>query len=114
MKQEFTYNAKVERVIDGDTVVVNIDLGFGIFTKQTIRLYGIDTPELRSVDSVERSKATEAKDFLQGLIENHEVVIKTTSKDKYGRYLGVIEVNSIEVNQLMLDRNLATVYFGKN
>lgn len=114
MKQEFTYNAKVERVIDGDTIIVNIDLGFGIFTKQNIRLYGINTPELHSSDVFEKTKANEAKDFLQGLIENHDIVIKTSSKDKYGRYLGIVEVNSIEVNQLMLDRNLAVVYFGKN
>ena len=61
----FEYNCKIVRVVDGDTVDVNIDLGFGLWIhKERIRLYGIDTPESRTRDLVEKKYGLFAKKFV--------------------------------------------------
>lgn len=81
-KDLFTYKARIDRIVDGDTVVVTIDLGFGIVLKQKLRLRGIDAPEL----STEEGK--EAKRFVSSRLRDCGfIVIKTHSEDKYDRYL---------------------------
>ncbi len=79
----YTYKAFVERVIDGDTVKVEIDLGFKIRMRQTIRLKGLDCPEIGTPEG----KA--AKKFVEKQLEGSEfITVRTTRSDKYDRYLG--------------------------
>jgi micrococcal nuclease len=82
------WNVKILSVYDGDTVTADIDLGFYFhFTKAKLRLYGIDTPELRGP---EREAGIAARDYLRELILGQEVRIETHGKGKYGRWLATI------------------------
>jgi len=111
----YTYNAKCIRVIDGDSCVLNIDLGFKIWLKRSSRLTMINTPELNSPDEEIRLKAVAAKDALAGLIEGKDVRIKSHRLDKYGRPEVEIVVmtpggDGIHVNQRMIDDGHAVPY----
>jgi micrococcal nuclease len=92
----YEYKAKVVRVIDGDTIKVEIDCGFGITFKETLRLLDIDTPELRAKTKEEREHAKDAKAFLAGYTFGQDIVIRTKKdkKGKYGRYLAHIFMNN--------------------
>ena len=112
----YEYRIKVVKVIDGDTVDVDIDLGFGVWMhKERVRLYGIDTPEIRGD---ERPAGIVSRDRLRELILDKEVIIKTI-KDrtgKYGRYLAEIyqwdgtQQNRISVNEMLITEGLAEKY----
>lgn len=103
----YTYYTKIEKVIDGDTVDVFIDLGFNIWHKERIRLIGIDTAER----STPFGKAT--KQFLSNNIENKMVKIEVFKPDKYGRYLGKIYLSSEEsINDQLVRQGIAKAYFG--
>lgn len=108
----YTYKATVVRVIDGDTVELIIDLGFTVQWKSTCRLYGINTPELRSKNADEKAKALLARDFTKAnLNEGAIVIIKSKKLDKYGRPLVDIycsEDYSIHLNAALIDAELAT------
>ena len=82
VKELYTYKAYLERVIDGDTILVYIDLGFSILTKQRLRLRGIDTAELTTKQGLSAKKYIE-----QELQDCKFLIIKTYSKDKYDRHL---------------------------
>ena len=101
----FEYSAKVVRIIDGDTIEVNIDLGFStIIHKEKVRLLGIDTPELRSKDPEEKARAQEAKKFVQNLLPVGTDVIIRTQKDKkgkYGRYLADVWHEGIHLTTVL-------------
>lgn len=104
----YHYKAYVERVIDGDTFWVRIDLGFRSWIRQKLRLRGLDTPELNTPEG----KAT--KKFVEGQLKGVPWVFLTTEKpDKYDRYLSDIfferRGRTIHLNQLLLDRGLARV-----
>ena len=92
----YEYKAICTRVVDGDTIDVLIDLGLGILTRQRLRLYDVDTPELRSVNEDERKDAQNARLFVvDKLFEGNEprpLVLKTKKdrKGKYGRYLATV------------------------
>ena len=106
---------KVEKVLDGDTIDVTIDLGFSINTKQRIRLNGIDAPETNSKEEPERRLASDAKNFLQKwLSDNPNLVIETTKDDKYGRMLGDIYPigGKRSVNEQMIEEGYAWAYDG--
>jgi len=118
----YEYRCKIKRVVDGDTVDVDIDLGFDIvLTNQRIRLYGIDTPESRTRDKVEKIYGLIAKDFLKTML-GKEGTLKThkDAKGKFGRILGEFIVYDAEtdrycsVNQLMIDKHLAVEYYGQS
>jgi micrococcal nuclease len=111
----YVYKAKIVKVYDGDTVTAVVDLGFGITNKIKIRLYGIDTPEIRGD---ERPDGLVSRDRLRELILDKEVIIKTI-KDrtgKYGRYLAEIyqwdgtQQNRISVNIMLITEGLAEKY----
>ena len=108
--QQFIFNAVIYNVVDGDTVDALIDLGFGIYTKQRLRLLGINASELNSKDASEREKATKAKDYLISEVLGKDVIIHSKSKDKYGRYLADIYVNDLNINDLLINKGLAEVY----
>ena len=97
----YTYRAKVERVVDGDTIDLVIDLGFKITTHQRIRLAGINTPETYNVkkNSLEYKKGMAAKKFvIERIVSNDYEVMLQTDKDigKYGRYIGTIWLDDNE------------------
>tara|TARA_Y100001937_G_scaffold123734_1_gene187122 strand:+ start:3265 stop:3660 length:396 start_codon:yes stop_codon:yes gene_type:complete len=113
----FEYKCKLLRVIDGDTVDVDIDLGFGVWLrKQRIRLYGIDTPESRTRDLVEKKYGLAAKEFLVKWTNAGELVIKThkDAKGKFGRILGELWTFETNINQKMVEEHHAVEYHGQS
>jgi micrococcal nuclease len=106
-------------VVDGDTVDVDIDLGFEVWLRnQRIRLYGIDTPESRTSDKVEKVFGNLAKDKILSFCPvGAKIVLQTKADDsrgKYGRILGELIVDDVNVNQYMVDNSYAVEYFGKS
>ena len=91
---DYRYDARLVRVIDGDTVDLDVDLGFGFTKRDRFRLYGINTPELRASDPEERERGYAAKRHLQAMFDQSKpVFVVFTHKDKqgkYGRYLVTI------------------------
>jgi micrococcal nuclease len=109
----YNYKAAVTRVVDGDTVIVDIDLGFGVWLKeQSVRLAKINTPELKGSTRV---AGVAAKEFLSKLILNKWVQIRTEKgQEKYGRWLATIlleeDKNLIDINQKMVAEGHAVTY----
>ena len=100
MSVNYNYNAKVGKVIDGDSVILLVDVGFRLSIEMNIRLTGINAPELNSVDDKERFVARQAKEYLQSLLTpGSKVTIKTSKprKDKFGKWQAEI-VNNFGVN----------------
>ena len=114
----FTYNAIVTRVVDGDTVDVDIDLGFGIwYRNQRIRLMGVDTPECRTRDLVEKKFGFLAKGVVEEFCPvGKEVLLKTEldDKGKFGRILGVIVSEGTIVNDYLIENHYAVAYLGQS
>ena len=114
----YEYSCKVERVVDGDTIDVVLDLGFDIFHKSRVRLYGIDTPESRTRDLDEKARGKMAGAYLKEAVDNGtKVVIETKLKDsrgKYGRVLGNVVVDGVNINEAMIENSLAVAYFGQS
>ena len=116
---DFSYRVnKVTKVIDGDTIDVIIDLGFDIMYKSRLRLFGIDTPESRTRDLVEKKYGLMSKDFLKDKLKNAEkIVIKTHKGEetgKFGRILGEIFCDNVNINQQMCDVGHAVAYYGQS
>ena len=109
----FVYKCTLDRVVDGDTVDVNIDLGFKIvLAKQRVRLVGIDTPESRTRDLVEKKLGQEAKELLKELTYDG-FVLESQGRGKYGRILGVLwDFNGNSINAKLIDAGLAVEYWG--
>lgn len=98
----WTYKAHVIDIVDGDTLHVSIDLGFGFTMNQTLRLRGLDAPEINSSDG------KEAKEFLRNLLgQAQTITVKTSKSDKYDRYLADVFVGAIYINQKLLDEGFA-------
>jgi micrococcal nuclease len=115
----FCYRAQVISVTDGDTVKLDVDLGFSLRQKMVLRLYGINTPELHGV--ADATPGVAAKQYLVGLLSASPgvwkpVTIKTLKdgKDKYGRLLAMVFVDGdpIPVNDRMVSAKHAVAYFG--
>lgn len=112
------YVKKVTKVVDGDTIDVEIDLGFDISFSSRVRLAGIDTPESRTSDKMEKSLGLEAKSYLKNAIdEAKSVVIKTEkmdSSEKYGRILGwvFLDGSKVSINEQMIADGYAWGYLG--
>jgi len=112
------YVRKVEKVVDGDTIDVLIDLGFDILFQSRVRLAGIDTPESRTKDLKEKALGLESKEDLSKHIKDAKsVVIKTekmNSTEKFGRILGWIYVNgdTVSLNDIMINDGYAWGYMG--
>ena len=107
---------KVLKVVDGDTIDVEIDLGFDLTKKERVRLGGIDTPESRTRDLEEKKMGLEAKDRLKMLLKDADKLTVTTSKDgKFGRMIGTLYMNPSagrSINQMMIDDGYAWAYDG--
>jgi len=109
----YTYKAKVLSVYDGDTITCLLDLGFNIHIKEKFRLYGIDTPEIRTKDLNEKKEGYRSKARLEELIENKEIYIRVLKKGKFGRWVSKIFLTENDilsdnsVNQLLIKEGLA-------
>jgi micrococcal nuclease len=109
---------KVYKVVDGDTIDVDIDLGFNISYSQRVRLAGIDTPESRTTDKVEKVLGLESKRRLEDILkDSKKVVIRTQKPDsteKYGRILGwlYIDDQDLSVNEQLIRDGYAWDYMG--
>ena len=106
----YEYKATVIKVYDGDTLTVDFDLGFGIILKkQTIRLFGINTPEVRGT---EKADGIISRDALRQRILGKQVMIKTSrdKKGKYGRWLGEVFVADENINQWLISEGYAKEY----
>ena len=104
---------EIAKVVDGDTVDLVLDLGFGLYKKERVRVAGIDTPESRTRDKVEKKYGLEAKVYLEGMLSNAESLTVKTEKDgKYGRMLGWLWDGDLNINQKMLDAGMAFEYDG--
>lgn len=111
----YEYDAEVTKVIDGDSVWLEVDCGFRMTYHYNFRLSRINTPELRASDPEVKVKAYEAKDRLAELIPvGSKVKIKTAKSGKYGRWLAEIfmddGVSTRNVNDIMLEEGLAVEY----
>jgi micrococcal nuclease len=118
----YEYRCTVVKIIDGDTVDVDIDLGFGVWMKkQRIRLYGIDTPESRTRDLEEKKYGLAAKAYLTGMLDDEAGITLKTHKDaegKFGRILGELWRNTDyaeqSINEYMIEKHHAVRYMGQS
>ena len=118
------YRCKIVKVIDGDTVDVDIDLGFGIWMKkERIRLYGIDTPESRTRDKVEKKYGLISKEAVLSYLPLDSMQTLRTQKDKagkFGRILGEFVIydsfkdRQTTLNEWMIEQHLAVAYHGQS
>ena len=116
----YEYKAKVTRCVDGDTVDVRIDVGFDILYSSRVRLFGIDTPESRTRDKIEKKFGLLAKEYLKDFIKEtgKDLIIKTRKdgKGKYGRFLGELFKQGEEksINTIMVEKGYAVAYYGQS
>ena len=104
---QYQYPALVVSVYDGDTITVNIDLGFGVeLKKQKIRLYGINTPEVRGSS---RDLGIISRDYVREKILNKNIMLQSIKdkKGKYGRWLGIVLIDKVNLNKELISKNLA-------
>ena len=117
--QPYYYKAKVVSVYDGDTITCVIDLGFSLSAKIKVRLLGIDTPEIRTKDLVEKEKGYITRDWLRDKILDKDILLHTKEKVKFGRWLGLIWTLDEDkpdfensYNGRLIKENLAKEYRG--
>ena len=114
----YEYACKIERVVDGDTVDVVLDLGFNILYKCRVRLYGIDTPESRTRNKDEKIRGKMAGAFLENKINaGDKIIIRTELKDsrgKFGRVLGSVIADGVDINLSMVENYHAVKYYGQS
>ena len=113
----YEYKCKMVKVVDGDTIDVDIDLGFGVWMRnQRIRMHGIDTPESRTRDLEEKKYGLAAKDFLIKWTNAGGLTLKTHKDDrgKFGRILGEIWCFDTIVNEKMIEEHHAVRYMGQS
>ena len=110
----YQYKIKtIKKIVDGDTIDVDIDLGFGITLSHRVRLKGINAAETKTKDLAEKEKGIEAKEWLiKELSKEGEWIIETTKEDKYGRILGTLYLvgEPVTVNERMLNEGIAKPY----
>jgi len=111
----YIYEAKVIRVVDGDTLIVDIDLGFHVWLRnQSIRLSDIDAPESRTTDLDVKAAGLVSKDVLKELCPPESIIkIHTAFDDKYGRIAAKVEnEDGVKVNTYLVRNNYAVAYDG--
>ena len=118
----YQYRCKIVKIIDGDTVDVDIDLGFGVWLhKERVRLYGIDTPESRTRDLEEKKYGLAAKQFLTNMLNDDGGIVLKTHKDaegKFGRILGELwrttNYADKSINEYLIEKHHAVAYYGQS
>ena len=112
----YEYKATIRRVVDGDSIYVDIDLGFDVWLRnQSIRLYGIDTPECRQKDKARKAHGLLAKEYVQkALVVGRTYALRTKEKGKFGRFLGEFKTGKGAITKLLIKERLAVPYLGQN
>jgi len=119
----YEYRCKILRIVDGDTVDVDIDLGFGVWMhKERVRMMGIDTPESRTRDSVEKQFGLASKDKLKSLLPIGSMQILKTeidksgedAKGKFGRILGDFLIEGKRASEILIEEGFAVAYHGQS
>jgi len=118
----YHYPCKIIKVVDGDTVDVDIDLGFGVWMRnQRIRMYGIDAPESRTSNQTEKKYGLASKRFLEDMCDDKNGLVLRTHKDKkgkFGRILGELwrttNYADQSINEYMLEKYHAVRYMGQS
>ena len=119
----YEYKCKILRVVDGDTVDIDIDLGFGMWMhKERVRMMGIDTPESRTSDKVEKQFGLASKNRLKELLPvGSSQVLKTEidksgedAKGKFGRILGDFLIEEKRATEILIEEGHAVPYHGQS
>ena len=110
----YIYKAKCLKVVDGDTIDAQIDLGFDTHKVIRIRLVGINAAESRTRDLEEKAKGLAAKQFVKDILkkQKNEFVLHSQGVGKYGRCLGEIFLGDVKLNELLITEGHAVEYFG--
>lgn len=122
----YVYKAKLDRIIDGDTVDAVIDLGFDVSVHKRIRLAGIDTPESRTRDLEEKERGLASKARLEEMLEGGEFILESNEVGKYGRVLGTLfieketddnltaepQIIKVNINETLVREGYAVEYWG--
>ena len=108
----YEYKAKLVKIIDGDTIDAEIDLGFKVSVRKRIRFLGINAPETRTRDLEEKQAGLKAKSRLKALFDASKGIftLKSHGVGKFGRVLGEIYIENININELLLNEGLASKY----
>ena len=117
----YEYRCELVRVVDGDTVDVDIDLGFGVWLrKERIRLYGVDTPESRTRDKTEKKFGKIASEVVQEYLDRTDTLILRTDQydavGKFGRFVGRLynKKDTTSINDYLTQNNYAAPYYGQS
>lgn len=118
----YEYRCKLRKVVDGDTVDIDVDLGFGVWLQdERVRLYGIDTPESRTRDLEEKKYGLAAKEYVENFLDDEWLTLKTKeydSKGKFGRILGELWRTSSytdkSLNDYLVEKHHAVPYLGQS
>ena len=118
----YTYNIKLDKVVDGDTIDAIIDLGFNVSIKKRVRFSGVNTPECRTKDLEEKARGLAAKDRVKQLLEGSKTIQLTShGVGKFGRCLGEIHIDIVDgkekvtlesLNELLIKEGHAVEYHG--
>lgn len=107
------YNAKVQRVIDGDTFEARVQIWLDHYAEYKIRLRGIDAPELRASCDAEKRQAIQAKNFLEKILQDTYVTLTNIERGKYGgRIIADVWVGQEDISQFMIENRAARSYSG--
>ena len=113
----YSYRVKnIVKIIDGDTFDCIVDLGFDVLLEARVRMYGIDTPESRTRDLEEKKFGLLAKEWLTKHLSD-DIIITTeldNEKGKFGRILGCVWCNGVNINNQMIDEHMAVAYHGQS
>ena len=114
----YSYRVKsIKKVIDGDTFDCIMDLGFDVLLEARVRMMGMDTPESRTRDLEEKKFGLLAKEYLTIKLEAEDIIVRTevdNEKGKFGRILGWVWADDVNINQQMIDENMAVAYHGQS
>ena len=110
----YQYKVTLDRIVDGDTIDVNVDLGFTVWlSKQRIRLMGVDTWESRTRNLEVKAKGLLAKEFTKHMVsEAEEIILTSHGRGKYGRILGELICDGVNLNDALIENGHAVEYYG--
>jgi len=115
MAKRYIYMATVLNVIDGDTIDIEVDLGFRVYQEMRVRLAGVDTPEKNAKHPELRAEAMKSKQRVVDLVLGKRLLVETFKVDKYGRYLAKVFLDTSDgksLNDVLLEEGLAVAYDG--
>ena len=116
--QPYSYRVKsIKKIIDGDTFDCIMDLGFDVLLEARVRMMGIDTPESRTRDLEEKKFGLLAKEYLTEKLATEDIIVTTevdNEKGKFGRILGWVWANGVNVNEKMIADHMAVAYQGQS